>query len=98
MVSRNPSAIGFGMRAVRGAVLLVTTAMSLMASVVCAQSPSEPKRVLVLYWDNKDFPGNILFDQAFQTVLKQRPGPPVEYYAEYLEPLRFPGESRALVL
>jgi PAS domain S-box-containing protein len=54
--------------------------------------------VLVLYWDNKDFPGNILFDQAFQTVLKQRLGPPVEYYTEYLEPIRFPGEFQALVL
>jgi PAS domain S-box-containing protein len=69
-----------------------------MAEVVGAQPASEPKRVLVLYWYNKDFIGNSMFDQAFQAALKSAPGSQVEYYAEYLETDRFPGEAQVLVL
>lgn len=94
----NRSAIGLGLRVARGAALLVPALVFLMPAVLRAQPPLEPKRVLVLYWDNKDFPGNVMFDQTFQAALKERPGASVEYYPEYLEPTRFPGESQALVL
>lgn len=58
--------------------------------VVVAQG-TDPKRVVVLYWDNKDFPGNIRFDEAFQSQLRTL-RENVEYYPEYFESSRFPGE------
>jgi signal transduction histidine kinase len=50
------------------------------------------KRVVVVYWDNKDFPGNTRFDEAFQSQLRSGSGD-VEYYPEYFESSRFPGEQ-----
>ena len=40
----------------------------LLASIQLHAQPN-PKRVLVLYWDNKDFPGNIKFDETFKAQL-----------------------------
>jgi signal transduction histidine kinase len=56
-----------------------------------------PKRVVVLYWDNKDFPGNVRFDEAFQSRLRSLANN-VEYYPEYFESSRFPGEQFELSL
>src|SRR4051794_3711687 len=70
----------------------------LFLSTVQAQQSGSPKRVLVLYWYNKDFPGNVLFDQSFQTVLQSAQVGNVEYYPEYLESNRFPGEAQAVLL
>lgn len=52
----------------------------------------------MLYWYNKDYPGNMVFDPSFQAVLKSAPAGSVEYYSEYLETNRFPGEDQAVVL
>ena len=38
-----------------------------------AQSNDRTYRVLVLYWDNKDFPGNVMFDESFKAALRQSP-------------------------
>ena len=64
-----------------------------LALTAAAQTAPEPKRVLAIYWDNKDFRGNAIFDESFQNVLKAAPFPNFEYYPEYLEPARFPGED-----
>src|SRR5262245_8018588 len=64
----------------------------LLAAVALAQPA--PKRVLVLYWYNKDYPWNVRFDQSFQAALPSG----VEYYAEYLETNRFPGETQEVLL
>jgi PAS domain S-box-containing protein len=53
---------------------------------------------LVLYWYNKDYPGNIDFDQSFQTTLKSSGSDQIEYYPEYLESNRFPGDEQSLAL
>jgi PAS domain S-box-containing protein len=63
-----------------------------------ARRPSEPKRALVLYWYNKDHPWNVRFDQGFQAALQSVPAGTVEYYPEYLETDRFPGEKQSLLL
>jgi signal transduction histidine kinase len=64
-----------------------------------AQAESiKPKRVLVLYWYNKDYPGNVLFEQAFINVLEGAQVSGLEYYPEYLESNRFPGENQELLL
>src|SRR5262245_10928120 len=57
-----------------------------------AEGPRQ-KRVLALYWYGKDFPANVEFDRGVQSVFR-RAG--IEYYAEYWEPNRFPGEAQAL--
>src|SRR5215510_7731996 len=87
-----------GLTFIRTAALLVWVVRSRLASVACAQHSTAPKRVLVLYWYDKDFPFNALFDRSFQAALQSAPAGTVEYYAEYLESNRFPGENHALLL
>ena len=58
---------------------------------------SRSRKILVLYWYNKDFPGNVAFDQSFQAALRSASGGPFEYYPEYLETDRFPGENQSLL-
>ena len=70
----------------------------LVPSVAQAQQSAAPKRVVVLYWYNKDFPGNVLFDQSFKAVLQSAKISNFEYYPEYLESNRFPGEAQETLL
>src|SRR5262245_54531516 len=70
--------------------------MFLLVPAGQAQQPKAPKRVLVLYWYGKDFPANVEFDRSFQNVLHSAPTN-IEYYPEYLETNRFPGEDQALL-
>ena len=63
-----------------------------------AQQPAAPKRVLVLYWYNKDYPWNVRFDGAFQAALRTSQPARVEYFPEYLESNRFPGEKQSRLL
>lgn len=56
------------------------------------------KRVLVLYWYDKDYPGHVKWDESFRTALKSTPEAPIEYYPEYLEANRFPGELQSEAL
>src|SRR5262245_16599462 len=79
-------------------VLFASIVPLLLPSVTCTQQSVTPKGILVLYWYNKDYPGNIAFDQSFQSVLKSAPAGTIEYYSEYLESNRFPGEDQAVVL
>src|SRR5205085_1334328 len=39
-------------------------------------------------------PANVSFDQTFQTTLQSDPAIKIEYYAEYLDSTRFPGEHQ----
>ncbi|HZJ43790.1 MAG TPA: sigma 54-interacting transcriptional regulator [Pyrinomonadaceae bacterium] len=77
--------------------LLVLLALSWLPLVIPAQQLPAPKRVLVLYWYDKSYPGHVLWDQSFQAVLKSIPDN-IEYYPEYLEVNRFPGENQSQVL
>jgi hypothetical protein len=80
------------------AALLVWVAVSLWPSLGRAQQSTAPKRVLVLYWYNKDYPGNVVFDQSFQAALQSAPAGSVEYYPEYLDTKRFPGDNQSQLL
>ena len=55
-----------------------------------------PKRIVVLYWDNKDFPGNIRFEESFKNRLRLNQRQDVEYFPEYFELSRFPEENQIL--
>ena len=83
---------------IRTVALLACLIMSLLPSFGHAQPSTAPKRVLVLYWYNKDFQANVKFDRSFQAVLQAAPAGTVEYYPEYLESDRFPGENQASLL
>ena len=65
---------------------------------VHGQQSVDPKRVLVLYWYNKDFLWNVEFDRSFKFRLDSAPSGSIEYYQEYLETDRFPGEPQARLL
>ena len=79
-------------------VVLLVSVLFALSALGQAQPSVSPKRVLILYWDNKDFPSNVLFDQAFQTTLKSSGSEQIEYYPEYLESTRFPGEEQSAAL
>jgi PAS domain S-box-containing protein len=83
---------------VRRAALLVCLVLWLSPSAARAQADAGPKRVLVLYWYNKDYPWNVNFDRSIQAALQTAPAGPFEYYPEYLETDRFPGEHQSRLL
>src|SRR6201987_2999150 len=70
----------------------------LFLQVSPVKAAAAPKRILALYWYNKDFPSNFAFDRSFQAALKSAPAGSIEYYSEYLESDRFPGENQAEAL
>ncbi len=55
------------------ASLLVCVAVSLLPTVGRAQQSNAPKRILVLYWYGRDYPGHVMFDQSFQAALQSVP-------------------------
>jgi PAS domain S-box-containing protein len=73
--------------------LIVCLAFLSCAPGVSAQANGKTARVLVLYWDNKDFPGNVRFDESFKNTMQAARLPNFEYYPEYFETTRFPGQS-----
>lgn len=54
--------------------------------------------MLVLYWYNKDHRWNVNFEQALQATLGSSTDFAFEYYPEYLENNRFPGERQEVLL
>ena len=74
--------------------LLVTT----LVPVVKSQDSPETKKVMVLYWETKDFPGNVSFDQGFQAGMRSEPSNQWELFSEYLDTTRFPGERQEELL
>jgi len=54
--------------------------------------------VLVLYWDEKDHPANEEFERRFQAAMRSATSGPLEFYSEFLESSRFPGENQSKLL
>jgi len=79
-------------------VWFIGLVVSLFPQGAPAKAASAPKRILALYWYNKDFPSNGPFDRSLQAVLKSAPAGSIEYYTEYLESDRFPGENQSEAL
>jgi ABC-type uncharacterized transport system substrate-binding protein len=83
---------------------LIPTALLLLAVVPLsssggrAQQTAPLKHVLILYWDDRDHPANVSFDREFHQALRLAATGPIEYYTEYLESNRFPGENQSLLL
>lgn len=80
----------------RGPLLVTCTAV--LFAMASAQVPKNRKNVLMLYWDNKDIPGNISFDQGFLEGMRSEPRDNWEVYNEYLDSSRFPGKHQYQIL
>src|SRR5262245_61129208 len=83
---------------IRMAAFLACLSVSLSPSIARAQQSAANKGVLVLDWYNKDHPWNVKFDQSFRASLESASAKTVEYYFEYLESNRFPGEKQSQLL
>jgi signal transduction histidine kinase len=70
----------------------------LFVQVAVADAASAPKRIVALYWYDKDFPANVDFDRSFQSALESTPAGSIEYHAEYVDSEHFPGEHQSEVL
>src|SRR5262245_17569605 len=92
---RNP--VRVGVTVISTVVFAGCLASLSLPSAVRAQHAPAPKRVVVLDWYNKDHPWNIKFDEGFQHAMKSAPAGAVDYYFEYLETNRFPGENQSLL-
>ena len=79
-------------------VLCVGVLILTLAPVATSQNPDATRKVLVLYWEPKDFIGNVSFDQGFQTGLNSEPSSRWELFAEYLDSTRFPGKYQTELL
>ena len=76
-------------------VVLVCAVMLFLPAAVCTQTPVKRKpSVLILHWYGKDFPGNAEFEQSFKGAISG----PIDYFAEFLEEDRFPGNDHARLL
>jgi PAS domain S-box-containing protein len=77
------------------AALLVVIVVMLFPSTTRARQALTPKRILLLYWNSREYAGNVAFDQTFRKGLQSVPPGSIEYYSEYLESNRFPGEKQS---
>lgn len=80
------------------ALLCVALVICSLAPLATSQDSNAVKRVVILYWESKDFSGNISFDQGFQAGLHAEPSTRWELFNEYLDSTRFPGEHQAELL
>src|SRR5215831_11227360 len=77
-------------------VIFLFIVILLLPSPARAQQAAFPKRILVLYWQSKLVPSNVLFEQSFEPVIRSSPDW-TEYYSELLDTDRFPGDAQLLL-
>jgi PAS domain S-box-containing protein len=76
---------------------LMVAALVLSCTVVSAQPP-HVRTVVAVHWSTEDFPSNPPVDAAIAAAFRERPDLSVDYFAEYLESDRFPGDRASLAL
>jgi signal transduction histidine kinase len=79
-------------------MFVAAVVIALLVSLAHSKQSKSPKRLLVLDWYDKDYVWNVRFDQSFKATLESAAAGTVEYYPEYLETNRFPGEKYFLLL
>ena len=79
-------------------IAVVSWAALALSSGEPVQHSAAVKRILVLHWYGRDFPINGVFDAEFQAALQSSAPRGIEYYTEYLETNKFPGEKQAQLL
>jgi PAS domain S-box-containing protein len=78
---------------------LIALIVSLASDTASAGIPAEasakpPRRVLVLYSDERLLPANIIMDEAIRATFSVGTSSQVEFYSEFLDLARFPGEAQ----
>ena len=68
--------------------------MILASTSAARQAPAPVQRVLVLYSDERLLPANIIIDEAIRTTLAAGTNNRIEFYSEFLDVARFPGEDQ----
>jgi signal transduction histidine kinase/DNA-binding response OmpR family regulator len=84
-------------RSTFGQAAFLVPALLASVSVAPAQQPG-PKRVVVMNWYDRNYPSTGTFDRAFQAALESRAPGEAEFYTEYMETNRFPGEGQSQLL
>ena len=73
-----------------GVSMLVIIAST--GSGVVAQTTIPPRRVLVLYSDERLLPANLIADEAIRATFAAESKDRIEFHSEFLDISRFPGE------
>src|SRR5262245_33259606 len=81
-------------RIVAVALVLLTWA----SATAVGAPPPDLKQIVVLYWYGKDFPSNIAFERGLQAALRAVAPGRAEYFPEFLESNRFPGDEQSEAL
>ena len=74
-------------------IVIPTTDMG-SAEIPAAAAVKQPQRVLMLYSDERLLPANIILDEAIRATFAKSTRPQVEFYSEFLDRARFPGEAQ----
>jgi hypothetical protein len=72
--------------------------LSLLSTQGARANPSGPINVLVMHWYDRGYASDEEFDRTLQAALNASAPEGVEYYSEYLEANRFPGEDQTGLL
>jgi hypothetical protein len=75
-----------------GATMLLI--LNLAATSAAGQAPARGRRVLMLYSDERLLPANIIMDEAIRAAFAVDTKNRVEFYSEFLDVARFPGEEQ----
>ena len=76
-----------------GAMLACGLMFYLAACGLKAADAPPVKRVLMLFSEGKDLPVNVMVERAAKAELQSHSTNRIEFYAEHLDAIRFPGES-----
>jgi PAS domain S-box-containing protein len=76
----------------------LTRTVALLLALGAPASSSGPITVLVMHWYGRDDGLNDEFDRTLQSALNASAPEGVEYYSEYLETNKFPGQYQARLL
>jgi PAS domain S-box-containing protein len=66
-------------------------------NALLGQTPPVPKRILEVHWEDKTDAAEA-FDRSLQEALRSAASGPVEFYSEFLDATRFPGEEQSQAL
>lgn len=67
---------------------------NLAGTSAAGQAPPSGQRVLMLYSDERLLPANIIMDEAIRAAFAVGTKNRVEFYSEFLDVARFPGEEQ----
>ena len=79
-------------------LVLILVVLCVCPAVTFGQSAPRTKRVLVLYWYDRSFSSTSRWEDTFETALQAGSKDPIEYYPEFLQSNKFPGEQQSQAL